>query len=73
MEILNIETEEQLLIKYYAIKHLILLKIQNMMDINVYLLQWFINFLMKKTSGSGIKNNNISNKELAEELHKTSY
>ena len=73
MEILHIETEEQLLIKYYAIKHLILLKIQNMMDINVYLLQWFINFLMKKTSGSGISNNNISNKELAEELHKTSY
>ena len=73
MEILNIETEEQLLIKYYAIKHLILLKIQNMLDINVYLLQWFINFLMKKTSGSGIRNNNISNKELAEELHKTSY
>ena len=73
MEILHIETEEQLLIKYYAIKHLIFLKIQNMMDINVYLLQWFINFLMKKTSGSGISNNNISNKELAEELHKTSY
>ena len=73
MEILHIETEEQLLIKYYAIKHLILLKIQNMMDINVYLFQWFINFLMKKTSGSGISNNNISNKELAEELHKTSY
>ena len=24
----------------------------------------------KKTSGSGIKNHNISNKELAEELHK---
>ena len=35
-----------------------------MMDINVDLLQWFI------TSGSGIKNENISNKELAEELHK---
>ena len=34
------------------------------MDINVDLLQWFI------TSGSGIKNENISNKELAEELHK---
>ena len=27
-------------------------------------------FLNKKTSGSGIKNENISNKELAEELHK---
>ena len=25
----------------------------------------------KKTSGSGIKNENISNKELAEKLHKT--
>ena len=33
---------EQLLIK-----HLILLKIQNMMDINVDLLQWFINLLIK--------------------------
>ena len=38
------------------------------MDINVDLLQWFINSLIKKTSGSGSKN--ISNKELAEELHK---
>ena len=28
------------------------------------------NFFDKKTSGSGIKNENISNKELAEELHK---
>ena len=27
-------------------------------------------FFNKKTSGSGIKNENISNKELAEELHK---
>ena len=27
-------------------------------------------FLHRKTSGSGIKNENISNKELAEELHK---
>ena len=27
-------------------------------------------FFHKKTSGSGIKNENISNKELAEELHK---
>ena len=30
--------EEHLLIKYYVIKHLILLKIQNIMDINVKLL-----------------------------------
>ena len=55
---------------YYVIKHLILLKIQNMMDINVDLLQWSITFLIKKNSGSGIKNENIANKELAEELHK---
>ena len=34
--------------KVYVRKHLILLKIQNMMDINVHLLQWFINFLIKK-------------------------
>ena len=32
------------------------------------LLQWFINFSIKKTSGSVIKNKNISNKELAEKL-----
>ena len=31
---------------------------------------WFINFFDKRTSDSGIKNENISNKELAEELHK---
>ena len=40
-----------------------------MMDIKEVMLQWFINF-DKKTSGSGIKNENISNKELVEELHK---
>ena len=50
------------------IKHLILLKIQNLMDIKEVLLQWFINFLIEKTSGSGIKNENISNKELAEDF-----
>ena len=38
-----------------------------MMDINVNLLKWSINFLIKKTSGSGIKNENMSNKELAED------
>ena len=48
METLKISTDEQLLIKYYVIKHLILLEIQNMMDINVNFHQWFINFLIKK-------------------------
>ena len=52
------------------IKHLNLLKIQLMMDINAEFLQWFINFLIKKTSGSGIKIENIPNKELSEELLK---
>ena len=46
-QILRICIEEQLLKKYYLIKHLILLKIQNMMDINADLLQWFIDFLIK--------------------------
>ena len=41
-----------------------------MMDINVELLQWLINVLIKKTSGETVKNEIISNKELAEELHK---
>ena len=39
-----------------------------MMNIKGVLLQWFINFLIKKTSGGAIKNEIISNKELAEEL-----
>ena len=34
------------------------------------LLQWSIDFLIKKTSGGAIKNGNMSNKELAKELHK---
>ena len=49
------------------IQHLILLKLQNMMDINVNLLKWSINFLIKRTSGIGIKNENMSNEELAED------
>ena len=36
------------------------------MDINAALVQWFIIYLIKKTSGSGI----IQNQELGEELHK---
>ena len=45
------------------IKDLIQQKIENMMDSNEDLLQWFINFLIKKTSGGGIKNKSIPNKE----------
>ena len=32
---------------YYLTKHIILLKIQNMMDIKLELFQWFIHFLIK--------------------------
>ena len=33
--------------KYYMIKHFILLNIQNIMDVNADLLEWFINFSIK--------------------------
>ena len=59
------------------IKHLRLLEIWYMMDIKGVLLQSFINFWWKTSGGaatlaneSATKNKNISNKELAEELHK---
>ena len=41
-----------------------------MMDINIDLRQWFIVFFDKKVSGRTVKSEIISNKELAEELHK---
>ena len=50
--------------------NLILLKIQNIMDIKDVLLQCFIKFFDKKTSCTGIKDEDILNKKLAEELHK---
>ena len=40
------------------------------MDTQKVLLQWFINFLINKTSGSAIKSENISDQQLAEELRK---
>ena len=39
-----------------------------MMNINVELLQWSITFFDKKSSSGTVKNENIFNKELAEEL-----
>ena len=45
-----------------------------MMDINADLPQWFTNFLIKKSTGSGVNthaNNKIKqNDQLTEELHK---
>ena len=41
-----------------------------MMDLNVDLFQRFISFLIKETSGGGIKNKNMSDQQLTEELYK---
>ena len=41
-----------------------------MMDINLGLLQRSVDSLIKNTFGGTIKNENMSNKELAEEIHK---
>ena len=49
-------------------KHLILLKIHNMMDNKQVLRLWFINFV--KSQGDGINNKIKQNEQLAEELHK---
>ena len=51
------DLEEQVLMNYYVIKHLILLKTRNMMDITVFLLQWFINVLIKSCHVVVIKAN----------------
>ena len=40
------------------------------MDIKKVLLQLVINFFIKKSLGSGIKNENMSDQKLTEELHK---
>ena len=67
MKILNIHQVEQLQIKYYVKKHLISLKVLDMMDAEEILLQWFIIFLIKKTApGGAVKSEIVQNKELAE-------
>ena len=50
-----------------TLKYLILLKIQNMMHVKGVLLQWFINFLVKKLL---VVLKNMRNQELADELNK---
>ena len=40
------------------------------MDIKVDLLQWSINVWIKKSSDTSNKNENISDQQLVEELHK---
>ena len=54
-------------------KHLILLKNQNKIDIKKVLLRWFINSLIKKTYGSATKNENMLVQQLPEELQKKKY
>ena len=70
MEILKISLEGQLLIKYCVIKHLILLKFQKYDGYQRTLTSKVYKFFNKKTSGETVKNDIISNKELAEQLHK---
>ena len=41
-----------------------------MMDINTDMLQWLINFSIKKPSGGAVKIDIIPNQQLAEELQK---
>ena len=59
----------QILIKYCLVKHLILRKLLNSMDIKEVLLHCFISFLIKN-SGDAVKNENMQNRELAEASHK---
>ena len=59
------DLEEQPLIKHYVIMHLILLKIQNMMDINKDLIHWFINSFYKKTSGANTSGIAVQSETLA--------
>ena len=54
-KILRIYLEEQLPIKYYMIKRLILQKIQNMVDVNADFLQWFIHFLINDFRAQWLK------------------
>ena len=81
MEILSICLEEQLLIGYHVIKHLIMLKIQNMMDIKEVLFQWIKMFFEKKSSGgvvtradkSAIKSEIMTIQQLAKDIQIINY
>ena len=58
--------------KYYVIKHLTLLKFQNMMDIKEVFLQWFMHFLMKsllpQTKGTYINFDLVSENQYPSDL-----
>ena len=57
------------LIKYYVVKHLILLK-KTKYDGYQGGLASVLNFLIKKASGSGVISEIMPNQQLSEELHK---
>ena len=57
------------LIKYYVVKHLILLK-KTKYDGYQGGLASVLNFLIKKASGSGVISKIMPNQQLSEELHK---
>ena len=65
---LRIYSEKRPLLKYCVIKHLILLKTQNMIDSKEVLLQWFMIFFEQKSSGGDIKKENMLSQELSKEL-----
>ena len=54
----------------HLIKHLIMLKIINMIDVNAGIYHRFINFFDKEFSGSSAKSETMPNQGLAEEWHK---
>ena len=68
MEILKVYLEEQLLIKHEVIKHLILLKIQNMMDNKRDLASVVYILLYKKNSVVAVKHEIMQNNKLSEDL-----
>ena len=57
--------------KFEEIKHLMLKKIQNMMDIKEVFLLWFIKFLIERFLVEQLNIQYMSNQQLAEELHKS--
>ena len=68
---LKIYLEQQLLITFYVINHFILLKIEKIMDIKEVLLNEKHFFDKKFTFAGDVKNENMSNQELRQKLHKS--
>ena len=65
LEILRTYLEEQVLMKYCVTNHLTLLKTQNMIDKQI-----LVQLFNKQSPVDGIKNDNIGNQRLVEQLQK---